>query len=51
MQKYDLIDSRKPRSSIEQIQAWLTAHPSAKITFVTQYVANGKLWTSIFYEE
>ena len=50
MTKYELIKSRKATKSAEDIQAWLQANPSAKIITVTQYVANGFLWTSIFYD-
>ena len=51
MTKYDLLKSRKPAKSDVDIQEWLQNHPNAKITCVTQYVANAYLWTSIFYEE
>ena len=50
MVKYDVIKSRKAGKSIEDVNSWLQSNPGVKIISTNQFVANGFLWTSIFYE-
>jgi proteasome lid subunit RPN8/RPN11 len=49
--KMDLVKSKKPESTMEDIALWLQSHPNAQLKLVSQYVAGGSIWTSLFYEE
>ncbi|MBY9005010.1 MAG: hypothetical protein KGD73_13620 [Candidatus Lokiarchaeota archaeon] len=51
MLKMDLVKSRKPDSTIQDMALWFQSHPNAQLKLVSQYVANGAVWTSLFYDE
>jgi len=49
--KMDLLKSKKPEATMEDIALWLQSHPNANLKLVSQYIAGGSIWTSLFYEE
>ena len=49
--KMDLIKSKTPKATMEDLALWFQSHPNAQLKLVSQYVANGAVWTSLFYEE
>lgn len=51
MLKMDLVKSRKPDSTIQDMALWFQSHSNAQLKLVSQYVANGAVWTSLFYDE
>jgi len=48
--KMDLIKSKKPEATMEDLALWFQSHPNVQLKLVSQYVANGAVWTSLFYE-